>query len=101
MKNQNDLLFKKLPGQQFEITVLQVRRMEMGNLRALIDVRVGPFTIKGVRVVQQDGQAAWVTLPQQQDKNGNWWPIIKCDDKELENSIKDLSLDAWKKETQK
>lgn len=97
MKNQSELLFKPLPHQQFEIKVLQVRPMELGTLRALIDLQVGPFTIKGVRVVQQVGKKAWAALPQQQGQDGRWWPVVVCSDPELDRAIKDVALDAWQK----
>jgi|ERR671915_2654889 hypothetical protein len=71
-----------------------------GNLKAYISVRVGPWTIHGIRVVQQPGQRAWVSLPQAEgkpDSSGKraWWPLIECADKTLKQAIAAAVLKAW------
>lgn len=63
-------------------------------------MRVGLWTVHGIRVIQQPGQRAWVSLPQAEGKPGPsgkkaWFPVIECSDKALERAIKDAVLKAW------
>jgi hypothetical protein len=48
------------------IEVLEMRRArDCGAVRAFCKLKVGGFTIHGVKVIRQDGQEkAWVALPQ-------------------------------------
>ena len=63
-----------------------------GNLRAMATVRIGPLTVHGVRVIQQPGQKAWISLPQRQDESGRYFPVITTDDDHLKNTIRDKVL---------
>ena len=49
-----------------KITV-EVRRVAFGKLKAFADVTIptpfGEITIKGLRVIQQEGQEPWIALP--------------------------------------
>ena len=70
-----------------------------GNLKAYATVRAGPWTIHGIRVVQQPGQRPWVSLPQAEgkpDSSGKrtWWPVIECADKALKQAIETAVLKA-------
>jgi DNA-binding cell septation regulator SpoVG len=69
---------------------------DAGNLRALATVRVGPITIHGFRVVQQTRQRAWVSVPQRQDKEGNYWPQVSLDE-ELKDRVRSVVLEEWSK----
>ena len=69
-----------------------------GNLRAFCDVQCGPWTIRGIRIIQQGGQRPYAALPQQQGKDGRWYPVIECGDKQLEAAIKAEALDFWASE---
>ena len=47
------------------IAVSDIRRFEnAGCLKALADVQIGDSTFRDFRIVQQDGQRAWVAPPQ-------------------------------------
>jgi DNA-binding cell septation regulator SpoVG len=54
------------------ITVAEIRPCERGSLRAFVAVRIGPLLVRDFRLIQQDGQAAWVSPPQRswQDSSG-------------------------------
>lgn len=94
----NEIL-KPLPHQQFSIEVLAVRKVDnSGNLRALIDIQIGPFVFKGCRIIQQEGQKPWASLPQTQSKDGRWWPVVTCSDSELDRTIKDTAIRAFEEE---
>jgi DNA-binding cell septation regulator SpoVG len=69
-----------------------------GNLRGYVDVQVGLFLIRGCRVIQEGTKRAWASLPQQQAKDGRWYPILEVADKGLEERIKAEALRFWAEE---
>jgi DNA-binding cell septation regulator SpoVG len=74
---------------QSNIVILAVRKLTGGNLKAFVDVQLGPsVTIFGFRVIQQPGQKAYVSPPQREytDQSGqkHYAPIV-----ELTGNLKD------------
>jgi hypothetical protein len=48
----------------FNVKILKVARREIGTIRATVDVQVGAsLKILGCKVIQQQGQKAWVAMP--------------------------------------
>jgi DNA-binding cell septation regulator SpoVG len=81
------------------IEVLEIRKVDTGNVRAFVKLRLGGLVIHGVKVVQQDGQKAWVALPQ--TKSGErWFPVVECTSKDLKQRITDVVLAAWQRQRQ-
>jgi DNA-binding cell septation regulator SpoVG len=72
-----------------------------GNLKAFADITIGgSLAIHGCRIVQQQGQQAWVSMPQSEYmKNGkkNYYPIVKVLDKQLQADIERAILAAYEK----
>jgi DNA-binding cell septation regulator SpoVG len=66
-----------------------------GNVKAFIDLRLGGLTILGAKIVQQEGQRAWVGMPSQKSPDGKWRPIIVVDSKPLRERISETVLAAW------
>lgn len=74
---------------------------DRGNLRAFADV---DFYLSGkwfqlmraVRVVQQEGQKAWVSMPAQKGRDGRWHTITSFSD-DIKNDIKAVVLAAYAK----
>lgn len=53
------------------VKVVSVRMVSnRGNLRALASVQIGPLQIHDFRVIQQEGQRAYVSAPQLEWKDG-------------------------------
>jgi len=77
------------------IEVLEIRPAHQGSVRAYARIKVGAFAISGCKVIQRDGQRAWVKLPDQQSKDGRWFPIVTCSSPTLENAISEAVLTAW------
>ena len=71
-----------------------------GCLRALASVRIEPFgiTIRDCRVIQQDGQKAYVALPQRKARDGKHYPILTCDKQNLKDAVKTAVLAKWSRE---
>jgi DNA-binding cell septation regulator SpoVG len=68
-----------------------------GNLKAFVHLSVGDFSIQAARIIQEKDKKAWVALPQQQGKDGSWYPIIKCENAALRNEITEVVLAEWLK----
>jgi DNA-binding cell septation regulator SpoVG len=86
------------------VEVLEVRRLDgSGNLKGFAKVRLGAVIIHGCRIVQQDGQCAWVALPQtparkKADGSGaGWFPVIEITRRELMDQVRDAVLEAWER----
>ncbi len=45
--------------------ILNIRPVEQGALRALVTLQIGPLVIYQARYIQQDGQRAYVSPPQE------------------------------------
>jgi hypothetical protein len=48
----------------YEISVVEIKPVERSNLKAFVTVEVNGIVIKDCRLVQQPGQAAWLSGPQ-------------------------------------
>lgn len=77
------------------VEVIDLRLVQHGSIRAYARVKLGPLTIAGVKVIQQPGQRAWVRLPDQQGKDGRWYPIVTCGSPTLEEAITAAVLEAY------
>lgn len=79
-----------------KVQVVKIHRLyDTGNLKAYVTVRVGVLEIRSIKVVQQPNQRAWISLPQEKDSNGNYYPIVKCHDPNLEIRIKRAVMSRW------
>ncbi len=79
-----------------DITVIKIQPLtHTGNLRAFADVKIGPVEIKGFRVIQQPGQKAWVSVPQQQSREGRYFNMVDFDDMALLDRVRATVLSAW------
>lgn len=79
-----------------KVEVLEIRPASHGSVRAYARVKVGALTISGVKVIQQPGQRAWTKLPDQQGRDGKWYPIVSCSSPTLESAISDAVLAAYR-----
>ena len=81
------------------VTVREIRPLKgAGNLKAFAVVEIGPWIIRGFRVVQQPGQRPYVALPQVKARDGRYFPVIQTDDTNLKNQIQDAVLDTLSRE---
>lgn len=89
------------PSPTITLVVKQIKLVQRGNLRGFADVELSlhgwPFLLlRGVRIVQQDGQKAWVQMPvQRSDVNGKFYPIARSLDPDMFASLKQVVLDAY------
>ena len=71
-----------------------------GNLKAFVDIVINDtISIYGCRVIQQEGQRPWVSMPQvESQKNGQkkYFAVVKILDEKLKEDINDAILTAYK-----
>jgi DNA-binding cell septation regulator SpoVG len=78
------------------ITVKELRPVPTaGNLKGFAVVEVGPWTIRGCRIIQQLGQRPYVALPQEKTADGRYFPILQTNDTSLKDTIQAAVLQAW------
>jgi DNA-binding cell septation regulator SpoVG len=76
------------------IEVLAIRRLDgTSNVKAFCDLRLGGVTIKGAKIVQQDGQRAWVAMPS--IKTDRAWQNVVELSKELRERVTEIVLEEW------
>jgi DNA-binding cell septation regulator SpoVG len=84
------------------VTVDEIKRIERGTLRAFVTVTLaGKLRIHSVRIVQQPGQAAWVSMPQNEVKSqeggkSKYYPTVEVTDENLKRQISEAVLAAWR-----
>lgn len=78
------------------VAVSSIHRLpDGGNLKGFATVQVGPWTVRGLRIIQQLGQRAYVALPQTQSPDGRYWPVLQTSDSTLKDAIQAAVLTAW------
>jgi DNA-binding cell septation regulator SpoVG len=76
------------------IEVLAIRRLDgKSNVKAFVDLRLGGITLKGCKIVQQDGQKAWLAMPAVKSDHG-WNNVIELS-KPLRERVTEVVLAAW------
>lgn len=87
-----------------DIQVVKVTLQKYGSLRALVAVLVGKTRINAYRVVQQEGQQAFVQPPQvvgiKQGKEAFFGPVVVFPN-DIASAISKAVLDAYEAEVQK
>jgi DNA-binding cell septation regulator SpoVG len=76
------------------ITILAIRKLA-GNstVKAFVDLQIGGVTIKGAKIVQQDGQKAWLAMPSIKTER-DWQNVVELS-KPLRDKATEVVLAAW------
>ena len=69
------------------------RRQE--HVKAFVDIQLGGVTIKGCKIVQQNGQRAWLATPSIKLEHG-YQNVVELS-KELRARVTAVVLDAWER----
>ena len=83
------------------VTVTKITPVNKGNFKGFASVDIdGKLKIHSCRIIQQPGQAAWVSLPQNEwtDPEGNkkWFPVVEVPDN-VKEAISAAVLRAWER----
>ena len=87
------------PEPQTETSGFSIERINRfdgeGSLKAFCDLEIGQmFLVKGLRVVEGKN-GLFVSMPQQQGKDGNWYDTVFPLNKEVRQQVSDLVLSAY------
>lgn len=87
-----------------EQVILEVKRINKldgtGTLKAFCDVAVAEsFLIKGIRVVEGK-KGLFVSMPQEQGKDGNWYDTVIPLTKEARQQISELVLKTYQSDAE-
>jgi stage V sporulation protein G len=79
-----------------QVQVVRLHRLEgETNLKAFCDIAIGDFVVKGLRVVQGK-KGLFLSMPQEQGKDGKWYDTVFPSTAEARKSVTELVLDAYK-----
>lgn len=78
------------------IQVLAIRKLDgKSAVRAFVDLKLGGITIRGAKIVKQDGQRPWVAMPAIQTKRA-WLNVVELSP-ELRQRVTAVALEAWER----
>ena len=76
------------------IEVLAIRKLDgASSVKAFVDIRLGGVTLKGCKVVQQEGQKAWLATPSVKTNHG-WQNVVELS-RDLRERCTEIVLEAW------
>lgn len=76
------------------IQVLAIRKLDgKSTVKAFVDIQIGGVTLKGCKIVQQDGQSAWLAMPSVKGNHG-WTNTVELS-KPLRDRVNEAVLAAW------
>ena len=83
-------------AKKIEIEVVRLHRFdnEESKLKAFVDVSIGEFVIKGLRIVQgRDG--LYLGMPQDKGRDGRWYNCFYSKTAEAKQALTDTVLAAY------
>jgi hypothetical protein len=78
------------------IEVLAIRKLDgTTTVKAFVDFRYGGVTVKGAKIIRQDGQRAWLGIPAVKGNHG-WTNTVELS-KPLRERVTEVVLEAWER----
>jgi DNA-binding cell septation regulator SpoVG len=76
------------------ITVLAIRKLDgKSTVKAFVDLQLGGVKIMGAKIIQQEGQKAWLGMPAVKGNHG-WTNTVELS-KHLREKVTEVVLAAW------
>ena len=83
-----------MAGEQ-DLKVVRLHRFEgESKLKAFVDVSIGDFIVRGLRVVQGQ-KGLFLGMPQEKAKDGKWYNAFYPATKEARNNLAEVVLSAY------
>ena len=80
----------------FDLKVVRLHRFDSDSkTKAFVDVAIGDFIVKGLRVVQGEN-GFFVDPPREKGKDGKWYSSFYPATQEAKDSLSELVLAAYK-----
>ncbi|MFA5410575.1 MAG: SpoVG family protein [Candidatus Omnitrophota bacterium] len=78
-----------------DLEVVRIYRLDGGSkTKAFVDVAIGDFVVKGLRVVAGQ-KGLFLAMPQQKAKDGKWYNAFYPATKEARQNLADIVLTAY------
>lgn len=84
---------------QVDLKVVRLHRFdnEDSKLKAFVDVSIGDFIVKGLRIL--NGQKGlFLAMPQEQGKDGKWYSMFSPATEEAKQNLSEVVLAAYQQE---
>ncbi len=83
-----------MPGVQ-DLKVMRLHRFDGGSkTKAFVDVAIGDFLVKGLRVVSGQ-KGLFLAMPQEKGKDGKWYDVFLPLTKEARESLSEAVLATY------
>jgi stage V sporulation protein G len=78
------------------VEVIRLRRFEdeQSKLKAFVDVAIGEFIIKGLRILQGQ-KGLFIAMPQEQGKDGRWYSCVYPKNPQAHQALTEVVLAAY------
>lgn len=78
-----------------ELKVVRLYRLDTDSkVRAFVDIAIGDFVVKGLRILQ-GRKGLFLGMPQEKSKDGKWYNSFYPVSKEARQSLSDVVLAAY------
>lgn len=79
-----------------DIKIVRLRRFEEedSKLKAFVDVAIGDYIIKGLRIVKGQ-KGLFLAMPQEQGKDGKWYNMFCPANDEAKQNLSEVVLAAY------
>ena len=83
-------------ARQMDVEVVRLRRFDddESKLKAFVDVAIGEFIIKGLRIIQGQ-KGLYLAMPQEQGKDGRWYNCFYPKNPEAREALSEIVLAAY------
>lgn len=81
---------------QIDLEVVRIHRFddEESKLKAFVDVAIGEFIIRGLRIVQGQ-KGLYIAMPQEKGKDGRWYNCFYTKNPEARSALSEIVLTAY------
>ena len=78
------------------VEVVKLRRFDNqeSKLKAFVDVAIGEFIVRGLRIVQGQ-KGLYLAMPQEKGKDGRWYNCFYAISPEARNALSEAVLSAY------
>jgi stage V sporulation protein G len=82
-------------NEALELKVVRLHRFEGDSkLKAFVDVAIGDFVVKGLKVVQGE-KGLFLSMPQEKSKDGKYYNSFDVATKEAKQNLSEVVLSAY------
>jgi len=84
---------------EIDLKVVRLCRFdnEDSKLKAFVDIAIGEFIIKGLRILKGKN-GLFLGMPQEQGKDGKWYSLVYTDSPEAKAKLTEVVLAAYQSE---